>query len=1175
MELEAVITEQVKHTLKLADQTIPVDANLIEYGLHSLAVMQLVTHFQTEYEVELNYIDFVSSPTIQDWVSLLEEQTSASSGSSLPTPSSDKETTASTPSLSIDTLLPNIEKISDSPLSEMQYSFWAGQQSTDVSAHLYVELDGHNTDPDKLNQAIRLLLKIHPMLRAAISIHAEQSITEYDPAYQIPIDDWRDVDHKEASYLLANKRHRLAHQKMSIEDGQVVTFSLTQLPDDAYRLHIDVNMIAADAPSILLMYQDLASLYAGNYEAVKISQQSYFAYLQSIEQDEEYQQAIQQDQAWWRSRLADIAPPPSLPLITDKLRVDSYQCDSIHHLFNTQDKKTLQQIAHAYQVSPSTLMLGVFAITVGRWSSNNRFRLNIPTFKRKPYHEDVDHLVGDFTNLLIFSIELFENETFGTLLKRLEEERQLCMQHSTYSGINVLRDLSKLHEDTETAPIVYTCGLEYGEIISEQVRQTLGEPSWCVSQGPMVDLDVQVAEHKEGLLVNWDIRTAAFPKGVVEAMFAGYIDMIQTLLSTPTALEYPLSPAIPLTQRQYRLPYALTNNALLSKANTLHGLFWQQVKQQPHATALLLANKEVTYQELAQDTLTIAQYLSSQNLKQGDCIALALDDAYGTVAAMLAVLSLGGCYFVMANNREINTHENLTLCQCQFILSSQPKESLNDLLQESGQAKENNQVKVIEYATIFNANNTPEKGWLEKHLVTTEQLAYFVFDNEAKATPVTHQLAIKSLSSIMNALNLGHSMRLLSLHALHDKAAALDIFSTLSCGGTLALVDQIGNSTPEQWAEQVRQHNINVLHGPSLRLSTLIKQATAKSLTSVALVLSAGEQTPTRLYTAFKKHNKSAQLVALGGAKHAIHYTSFNVCDDNKAQHDTHLSYGKALPGIRYKVINELGQNCPDFVMGQLWLSGETISQNISLSTGEHLATHFDNKGVNWYNSGDFAYYMEGGDIQFCGSASRVFNHQGYKISLTEVAGLIAKVEGVLDVSLQQIEHQGEQNLLAAILVENSNLTQQPIQNTLAGVLPRPLLPRYCWLAESLPLDAYGDLDRKALLEQYLSNTSESQAMRQASPLEQAVSLIFAKTLGIDVTSIGLNDDFFDAGGDSLLATHLAASINQYFKGCGLTIVDVFVERTPASLAQKIHEKLPELAEKIAQVLLKVVRKQA
>lgn len=1161
MKLEAVITEQVKHTLKLADQTIPVDANLIEYGLHSLAVMQLVTHFQTEYEVELNYIDFVSSPTIQDWASLLEEQGSASSGSSLPPPSSNKETTTSTPLFSIDALLPNIEEISDSPLSEMQYSFWAGQQSTDVSAHLYIEFDGHNIDPDKLNQAIRLLLKIHPMLRAAISIHAEQSITKYDPAYQIPIDDWRDVDNKKASYLLANKRHRLAHQKMSIEDGQVVAFSLTQLPEDAYRLHIDVNMIAADAPSILLMYQDLASLYAGNHEAVKVSQQSYFTYLQSVEQDEVYQQAIQQDQAWWRNRLTDIAPPPSLPLITDKLRVDSYQCDSIHHLFSTRDKKALQQIAHAYQVSPSTLMLGVFAITVGRWSSSNRFRLNLPTFKRKPYHEDVGHLVGDFTNLLIFSIELFESETFGTLLKRLEEERQVCMRHSSYSGINVLRDLSKLHEDTETAPIVYTCGLDYGEIIPEQVRQTLGEPGWCVSQGPMVDLDVQVAEHKDGLLVNWDIRTAAFPKGVIESMFASYIDMVQTLLSTPTALESPLSPTIPLAQRQYRLPYALTNNTFLSKANTLHGLFWQQVKQQPNATALLVADKEVTYQELAQDALTIAQYLVFQNLKQGDCIALALDDAYGTVAAMLAVLTLGGCYFVMANNREISNHKHLTLCQCRFILSSQPKES--------------NQLKVIEYAAIFKTNNAPEKGWLEKHLVTTEQLAYFVFDNEAKATPVTHQLAIKSLSSIMNALNLGHSMRLLSLHALHNKAATLDIFSTLSCGGTLALVDQIDNSTPEQWTEQIRQYNINVLHGPSLRLSTLIKQATPKSLTSVALVLSAGEQTPTRLHTAFKKHNKSAQLIALGGAKHAIHYTSFNVCDDNKAQHDSYLSYGKALPGIRYKVINELGQNCPDFVMGQLWLSGETISQNVTLSTGEHLATHFDNKGVSWYNSGDFAYYMEGGDIQFCGSASRVFNHQGYKISLTEVAELIAKVEGVLDVSLQQIEHQGEQNLLAAILIEDSNLTQQPIQNKLAGVLPRPLLPSYCWLAESLPLDAYGDLDRKALLEQYLSDTSEPQAVQQASPLEQAVSLIFAKTLGMDVTNIGLNDDFFDAGGDSLLATHLAASINQYFKGCGLTIVDVFVERTPTNLAQKIHEKLPELAEKIAQVLLKVVRKQA
>lgn len=1148
MKLKAVITEQVKNTLKLTDQAIPVDANLIEYGLHSLAVMQLVSHFQTEYEVELDYVDFVSTPTIQDWVSLLEKQRAKPA-----------DIAVANASLSIESLPANPEGINKSHLSEMQYSFWAGQQSTDVSAHLYVEFDGHNIDPDKLNQAIRLLLKIHPMLRVAISIHGEQSIIEHDPAYQIPIDDWRDMGSKEATYLLANKRQRFAHQKMAIENGQVVTFSLTQLPEEAYKLHIDVNMIAADAPSILRIYQDLTNLYTGNHQAVKISQQSYFSYLQHLEQDTEYQQIIEQDQAWWRNRLADIAPSPSLPLIADKLRADSYQCDSIHHLFSTQDKQTLQYIAHDYKVSPSTLMLGIFAITVGRWSSNNRFRLNLPTFKRKPYHEEVDHLIGDFTNLLIFSIELFENETFGALLKRLEEERQLCMQHNAYSGINVLRDLSKLHEDTETAPIVYTCGLDHGEIISEQTRQTLGEPSWCVSQGPMVDLDVQVAEHRAGLLVNWDIRTAAFQKGAVEAMFAGYIDMVQTLLSTPTALEAPLSPTIPLSQRQHRLPYDATHSSTLNEAGTLHDLFWQQAKQQPNATALLHADKETSYQELAQDTLIIAQHLASLKLKKGDCIALALNNAYGTVASMLAVLTLGGCYVVMANNDEKNNHKQMALCQ--YVLSDQPIEV--------------EQAHVIEYAAMFKTHKAPGEDWLEQHLVTTEQLAYFVSDNNIEATPVTHPLAIHSMSNIINTLNLSHSMRLLSLHALHDKAASLDIFATLACGGALALVDQIEHSTPEQWVAQIRQHHINTLHAPSLRLSNLIKQAAPNSLASVSLVLSAGEHTSTRLYNAFKKHNKSTELVALSGAKHAIHYTNFNVCDENKAQHDVYLSYGKTLPGIRCKIINEFGQNCPDFVMGQLWLSGETITENITVSTGEHLATHFDSKGVNWYNSGELAYYIEGGAIQLCGSANQVFNHQGYKISLTEAAGLIVKIDGVLDVSLQTLVHQDNQNLIAIILVENPSLTEQHIQDKLATLLPRPLLPNHYWLAESLPLDAYGNLDKNALLEQYQNTSSEPQAAQQASPLKQAISLMFAKTLGVDVAAIGPNDDFFDAGGDSLLATHLAASINQYFKGSDFTIVDIFVERTSASLAQKLQEKLPELADKIAQVLLKVVRKQA
>ncbi|KJZ13862.1 hypothetical protein TW85_11745 [Marinomonas sp. S3726] len=1155
MELETTIAEQVKHTLNLVDQTIPPDASLIEFGLHSLAIMQLVDAFQQEYDRELNYVDFASMPTIQDWVSLLR----------VPVETNKKdENLAIKQEASHDNLvLAPAEGLKESHLSEMQYSFWAGQQATDVSAHLYVEFDGDNIDQIKLVESIRNLLKIHPMLRAAISNTGSQTIAEFDPDYQINIDDIREWEPIEVDRFLEAKRYDLAHQELAIQLGQVIHFDLTLLPNKKHRLHIDVNMAAADAPSILLTYQSLAALYSGKYEHLSMSNLSYFDYLERVEQDEKLKAAAEKDRLWWQARLADIPPPPKLPLIAEKFRQDTYKCDSLHHVFTAHDKSVLSNLAQKHQVSLSTLMLTVFSNVVGNWSSSNRFRLNLPMFGRQQYDENINQLVGDFTNLIIFSAELIDEEPLGQMLRRFEEEREQVLAHNAYSGMNVMRDLSKLNEETEVAPIVYTCGFGQGEVVSDLVKTSLGNPVWCVSQGPMVDLDVQVAEHNNGILVNWDVRTAAFKEGVVDSMFEAYLALIHALVFSNENTESRLKPKLPLKQRQARHGLALPSYEINFSESFLATGFRQQVFINPNQTALVIDNEKLTYQMLSSKVNQALNSLKAKGVVQGDTLALKPVDVAFYVASVLASLELGA-NFILYHHDAADSEKAKILSSANYLLCDEHDELSHE-------------AEIIIYEDMFDNSVSHdlicENDLTESSLNIAKSHAYSVYDTEVKSlVGVSYQSLSEKLEEVIDIFSFDQSSCLLSLHEYTNKSALMDILVSLSSGGSLILMSELQQSDTNQWLKLIKNHAINCIHCPSLRLSEMLLNASNKALSPISLVLSTG-QTLSSHWEKLKRHNKTMNLVALHGNEKYLPYMSYQVCDDLIVSKNDYLPIGKAFANASFKVINEQGVECPDYVLGQLWATHKGISFERAHLEGEWLATHQHMTAFDWHNTGEFAYYQTDGSLVSSGIAEDLITIQGYKIEPSELTSLVLTLEGVLDAKFVSQTDQNQVFKMVAIIAEEGVVDSKKVHAKLAEVLPKHALPDYYYIAESLPLTQDGALDSHTVLNLCLKQSQTQTSIENESPLEEAVSYIFSKTIGVDVSITRLDDDFFESGGDSLLATHLTATLNQYFKGSELTIVDIFVERTPENIAAKIKDNIPELADKIAQVLLKVLRK--
>ena len=186
-----------------------------------------------------------------------------------------------------------------------------------------------------------------------------------------------------------------------------------------------------------------------------------------------------------------------------------------------------------------------YSNALAKWSTNSRFLLNLPMFGREPFHADVEKLVGCFTSSLMLDIDLSQSDTPAGRTRAVQETLHSTANHSSYSGLSVLRDLGRHRGNQTLAPIVYTSALGLGDLFAGEVTDQFGVPVWTISQGPQVLIDAQATPLANGLMINWDVRVDAFRPGVADAMFAYHLAELSRLAADDSAWDTPDPPAVP------------------------------------------------------------------------------------------------------------------------------------------------------------------------------------------------------------------------------------------------------------------------------------------------------------------------------------------------------------------------------------------------------------------------------------------------------------------------------------------------------------------------------------------------------------------------------------------------------------------------------------------------------
>ncbi|GAD82899.1 non-ribosomal peptide synthetase [Nocardia asteroides NBRC 15531] len=1127
----AEIRAAIARHLDLTPEEVADATDLIQLGLDSIRTMKLAGGWRKR-GIAVNFALLAAHPTVDAWFALLnggdpENPPAEPSAPAAPADDSDSPATESV-------IVP--DDGTPFALAPMQHAYWIGrsdgQELGGVAAHLYVEFDGAEVDPERLERAVEQLLARHPMLRTRFLPDGTQQTMDRPgrPVYSVA--DLRGLPVAEAEQRLEELRAARTHQRMAVQDGQVIDIALSRLAGGRTRLHLDVDMLAADAMSYRVLITDLARLYHG--EQLPPQDYTFRQYLAEHPAGTGDEHA--RDRAWWQDRLGELPGSPELP--QSPHIADPSRTVRLHRWLSPEAKVQVFDAAHARGITPAMALASVFAETIGGWSAQRRFLLNLPLFHREPVHPQVDGVVGDFTSSVLLEVDVTEPATVADRALALQQRLHEAGAHSAYSGLEVLRDLGRHRGEPVLAPIVYTSALNLGELFADTVTETFGEPVWIISQGPQVLLDAQITEVRGGLLLNWDIRESAFPAGMVETMFTRYIDAIERLGHAGWQAEAGVR--IPVEQAATRARVNATAGPV--SGGLLHTGFFANAATNPSAPAVIWEPAgQLTYGELAADALAVAGALREAGVAPGDSVAVQLPKGPDQVVAVLGVLAAGAVYVPIGFDQPAARRAEIL----------RTADAVAVLTVGGAQIPDARAIDLAEARQHAEPLARPVFG-------DPENIAYVLFTSGSTGKPkgveVPHRAAMNTIDDLNERFGLGAGDRALALSALEFDLSVYDIFGLLAVGGAVVAVDDTQRADPARWVELIRRHRVSMLNCVPSLLDMLLTATAGETLPSLRTVILGGDWVDVALPARLAAVAPECRFAGLGGATEtAIHSTICEVVGGQVPAEWGAVPYGTPLRNVQCRVVGPAGNDCPDWVTGELWIGGDGVAAGYRADperTADRFVTH---EGLRWYRTGDLARYLPDGGLEFLGRADHQVKIRGYRVELGEVESALRAVPGIRHAVAAVVGTAAPKLVAAIVATPGTALDPDAVLTATGELVPAYMVPTRLELLAELPLTSNAKPDRKAVRAVLERGETATEFVAPRTDLERALAAVVGEVLGVE--RIGVTDDFFALGGDSVLATTAVARVREWLDAPDTVVADLFTARGVAGLAARMLER--------------------
>ncbi|MDD1420878.1 amino acid adenylation domain-containing protein [Dolichospermum sp. ST_sed1] len=580
----------------------------------------------------------------------------------------------------------------------------------------------------------------------------------------------------------------------------------------------------------------------------------------------------------------------------------------------------------------------------------------------------------------------------------------------------------------------------------------------------------------------------------------------------------------------------------------IHELFAAQVEKTPDNIAVVFDGQKLTYQELNHQANKVAHYLQSLGVGTEVLVGISVERSLEMIVGLLGILKAGAAYLPLdPTYPKERLSFMLSDSQVQVLLTQQ---KFVESFADSG-AKTVCLDQDWELITRQNQENPTSD-------VTAENLAYVIYTSGSTGTPkgvmIQHRGVCNLAQAQVKLFGVNQNSRVLQFASFSFDASVWEIVMALCSGASLYLGNQDSLRPGIDLIRFLRQQSITHATLPPTALAALPKE----ELPNLQTLIVAGEACNPKLIAQWSKERRFFN--AYGPTESTVCATVAE-CTFGETQ----PTIGRAIANIQIYILDHNLQPVPIGVPGELYIGGDGLARGYlnrpELTKEKFISNPFKKtEGSRLYKTGDLARYLPDGNIEFLGRVDNQVKIRGFRIELDEIEKLLIQHPDVKQAAVIAREDiPGDKRLLAyVVLNQKPEAIVTTLKNLLQENLPQYMIPGVFVVLDSLPLTPNGKVDRQNLpvCDRTRPDLEES-FVAPRNPIEERLAAIWADLLGFE--QIGVNDNFFNLGGHSLIVAQILSRVRDSFQ-VELSFANIFANPTVAGLASVIqqHELLEQ-----------------
>ncbi|MGV9840219.1 amino acid adenylation domain-containing protein, partial [Nocardia niigatensis] len=1061
------------------------------------------------------------------------------------------------------------------PLSPAQQRYWfLNQFDTSTSAVDNIPLAVRFTgalDLYAMKQAIGDVIARHEVLRTVYPRSAAGPHQVVLPASQT---DLSLVPEEVTEGELLGKVIEFAMTTFDVTVEVPLAVKMFRIADSATTQHVlafTVHHVSADGSSMGPMARDIMAAYVARvngdvpqWAPLPVQYADYALWQREVLGREDDAESLAAKQvSYWTRALSGL--PDQLELPTDRPRppAQSFHGKALRFDIDAERHARLHELARANNASLFMVVHAALAVLLARLSGTDDIAVGTPIAGRG--ERELDDLIGMFVNTLVFRTQVDGGASFADLLSEVRERDLEAFANADVPFERLVEVLNPVRS-TARNPL-FQVGLSF-QNLAETAFELPGLHVAAVefdSQLAKTDLHVTLYDRyaEDGtpaeILTEFGYATDLFDESTVRSFADRFVRVLDAILADTTVAVGDIdlldeTENARILQRWNNTAQDVDSVMDGGSEATLVSLLDRSVADDAKAVAIVTDTADgvenLTYAELDARVNQLARELIARGIGTEDRVALAIRRSTDLVVAMYAVAKSGAAYVPIDPDQPAE--------RVGYILeTAAPKVVLTTAAagfdaHTSQRATELAEVLRIDELDLSGHSAKPVTDADRVRVLTAANTAYIIFTSGSTGRPkgvaLPHGAVVNQLLWKVTEFGLDPADAVLLKTAATFDLSVWEFWSAAACGGRMVIAAPDGHKDPAYLNELMAREWVTTLHVVPSMLDALLTDGLPDSLWRI---LAIGEALPGPLAQRVLRERPRTELFNLyGPTEAAVSITNHRVT----ARDELSVSIGSPEWNSQVYVLDARLRPVPVGVSGELYLAGAQLARGYfgrpDLTSDRFVANPFADNGSRMYRTGDLVAWQENGELEYRGRTDFQVKIRGFRIELGDIESALLRVDSVASAAV--VAHTDPvlgDRLVAYVVGTDGEPDKQQLQSALAAELPSYMIPSVFMPLTALPLNANGKLDRKELPQP----TFEKAVFRApVSPIEQIVAGVFAEVLRVESGRIGLDDDFFAWGGNSLLATQVAARLGEALN-TRVPVRLLFEASTVAALAARVE----------------------